>query len=109
MSVYNNACYNNVCLQQCPLQPLFQDLGINVLHIESRPSGRRESEYEILVEVKCDNRRMEQLMPMLRREVAAINLDTFEQGGELPPPTPLSATASFGEFAACISRGECLI
>lgn len=35
-------------------------------------------------------------MPMLRREVAAINLDTFEQGGELPPPTPLSATASFG-------------
>ncbi|KAG8249061.1 hypothetical protein J6590_027819 [Homalodisca vitripennis] len=74
---------------------VFQELGVNVLHIESRPSGRRDSEYEILVEVKCDNRRMEQLMALLRREVAAINLDTFEQGVDLPPPTPLSSTASF--------------
>ncbi|RZF47999.1 hypothetical protein LSTR_LSTR002065 [Laodelphax striatellus] len=75
---------------------VFQDLGINVLHIESRRSGRRESEYEILVDVECDNRRMEQLMTLLRREVAAINLATFEQGSDLPPPpTPLSATASF--------------
>ncbi|XP_054274414.1 tryptophan 5-hydroxylase 1-like [Macrosteles quadrilineatus] len=74
---------------------VFQDLGVNVLHIESRPSGRRDSEYEILVEVKCDNKRMDQLMALLKREVAAINLDTFEQGVDLPPPTPLSATASF--------------
>lgn len=76
---------------------------MNVLHIESRPSGRRQSEYEILVEVQCDNRRMEQLMPLLRMEVAAINLDTFEQGAELPPPTPLSATASFGQKCFCNS------
>ena len=74
-----------------------QDLGINVLHIESRPSSRKESEYEILVDVECDNRRMEQLMSLLRREVAAINLANFEDGAELPPPTPLSATASFGK------------
>ncbi|XP_072154565.1 tryptophan 5-hydroxylase 1 [Bemisia tabaci] len=74
---------------------VFQDLGINVLHIESRPSSRKESEYEILVDVECDNRRMEQLMSLLRREVAAINLANFEDGAELPPPTPLSATASF--------------
>nr|CAD7265845.1 unnamed protein product [Timema shepardi] len=72
------------------------ELGVNVLHIESRPSSRREAEFEILVDVQCDNKRMEQLVRMLRREVAAINLDQFEQGEELPPPTPLSAAASFG-------------
>lgn len=75
-----------------------QDLGVNVLHIESRRSGRRESEYEILVDVDCDNKRMDELMALLKREVAAINLATFENGAELPPPTPLSSTASFGKF-----------
>lgn len=74
-----------------------QDLGVNVLHIESRRSGRRESEYEILVDVECDNKRMEELIALLKREVAAINLASFENGADLPPPTPLSSTASFGE------------
>lgn len=68
-----------------------------MLHIESRRSGRRESEYEILVDVECDNKRMDELIALLKREVAAINLATFEQGSDLPPPTPLSTTASFGQ------------
>lgn len=73
---------------------------MNVLHIESRPSNRRQSEFEILVDVQCDNKRMEQLVSLLRREVSAINLAQFEDGADLPPlpPTPLSAAASFGEF-----------
>jgi hypothetical protein len=74
-----------------------QDLGVNVLHIESRPSTRRQSEFEILVDVQCDNNRMEQLVSLLRREVSAINLAQFEDGADLPP-TPLSAAASFGEL-----------
>ncbi|XP_060876269.1 tryptophan 5-hydroxylase 1 [Metopolophium dirhodum] len=74
---------------------VFQDLGVNVLHIESRPSRRRKSEFEILVDVECDNKKMEQLTGMLKREVAAINLATYESGAEVPPPTPMSATASF--------------
>ena len=71
-----------------------------MLHIESRPSNRRQSEFEILVDVQCDNKRMEQLVSHLRREVSAINLAHFEDGADLPPlpPTPLSAAASFGEF-----------
>jgi len=76
---------------------VLQDLGVNVLHIESRPSRRRKSEFEILVDVECDNKRMEQLTGMLKREVAAINLATYEGGAEVPPPTPMSATASFGK------------
>jgi hypothetical protein len=73
-------------------------LGVNVLHIESRPSNRRESEFEILVDVQCDNKRMEELVSLLRREVSAINLAQYEDGADLPPlpPTPLSAAASFG-------------
>lgn len=67
------------------------------MHIESRPSRRRKSEFEILVDVECDNKKMEQLTGMLKREVAAINLATFESGAEVPPPTPMSATASFGK------------
>lgn len=71
-----------------------------MLHIESRPSNRRESEFEILVDVQCDNKRMEQLVRHLRREVSAINLAQYDDGADLPPlpPTPLSAAASFGEF-----------
>jgi len=72
---------------------------VNVLHIESRPSRRRKSEFEILVDVECDNKKMEQLTGMLKREVAAINLATYESGAEVPPPTPMSATASFGKNA----------
>lgn len=70
---------------------------MNVVHIESRPSERTDSEYEILVEVECDNKKMEQVVYLLRREVAAINLTTFEDGVDFPPPTP-SSTASFGEL-----------
>lgn len=71
-------------------------LGVNVVHIESRPSRRKESEFEILVDVECDNKTMEQLVSLLRREVSAINLKQFEEGFDLPPPTP-SSTASFGK------------
>ncbi|CAB0001155.1 unnamed protein product [Nesidiocoris tenuis] len=72
---------------------VFQDMGVNVVHIESRPSETRKSEYEILVEVECDNKKMEQIVTLLKREVAAIN--TQSDDNDLPPFTPISATASF--------------
>lgn len=71
---------------------------MNVVHIESRKSARRSSEYEILVDVECDSKRMEQLMSMLSREVAAINLAQYEQNGTMPNPPMLSAAQSFGDF-----------
>lgn len=74
-----------------------KDLGINVVHIESRKSVRRGSEYDILVDVECDSKRMEQLMKLLSREVAAINLAHYEQIGSIPRVPSLSAAASFGE------------
>ncbi|XP_014228671.1 tryptophan 5-hydroxylase 1 [Trichogramma pretiosum] len=74
---------------------VFQDLGVNVVHIESRKSMRRGSEYEILVDVECDGKRMEQLTRMLSREVAAINLAQYEEIGTMPHHPPLSAAPSF--------------
>ncbi|XP_034938770.1 tryptophan 5-hydroxylase 1 [Chelonus insularis] len=74
---------------------VFQDLGVNVVHIESRKSVRRGSEYEILVDVECEPKRMEQLTRMLSREVAAINLSQYEQSGNIPSLPPLSAAPSF--------------
>ncbi|XP_060832488.1 tryptophan 5-hydroxylase 1 [Bombus pascuorum] len=74
---------------------VFQDLGVNVIHIESRKSLRRGSEFEILVDVECDSKRMEQLTRMLSREVAAINLAQYEQTGSIPHAPSLSAAPSF--------------
>lgn len=77
-----------------------KDLGVNVIHIESRKSARRGSEYEILVDVECDSKRMEQLTRLLSREVAAINLAQYEQMGNIPHAPSLSAAPSFGK--SCI-------
>ncbi|CAG5081453.1 Similar to tph: Tryptophan 5-hydroxylase (Xenopus laevis) [Cotesia congregata] len=74
---------------------VFQDLGVNVVHIESRKSVRRGSEYEILVDVECESKKMEQLTHMLSREVAAINLAQYEQTGSVPHAPMLSAAPSF--------------
>ncbi|XP_044733963.1 tryptophan 5-hydroxylase 1 isoform X4 [Chrysoperla carnea] len=75
----------------------FQDLGINVLHIESRPSDRRSSRADILVDVECEAHRMEELTRLLRREVQSMKLETEQSvdSQEFAPPTPLSAAASF--------------
>ncbi|KAL0279787.1 UNVERIFIED_CONTAM: hypothetical protein PYX00_001268 [Menopon gallinae] len=78
---------------------VFESLGVNVVHIESRPSKRRESEYDVLVNVECDNVTMEQLVARLRQQVQAINLKQYDEGEELPPPTPSSmASFDFGDM-----------
>ncbi|XP_013179016.1 PREDICTED: tryptophan 5-hydroxylase 1 [Papilio xuthus] len=74
---------------------VFQDLGINVLHIESRKSMTEISASDILVDVECDPRRMEQLKRMLKREVQEFEVVAPQMGEEFAPPTPLSAAASF--------------
>ncbi|CAG7831738.1 unnamed protein product [Allacma fusca] len=76
---------------------VFEDNGVNVIHIESRKSKRRPSEYEIMVDVDCDNRLMDDIMKTLASEVAAINLTSFDQGQKFPHPHvgALSSTSSF--------------
>ncbi|XP_074605644.1 tryptophan 5-hydroxylase 1-like [Brevipalpus obovatus] len=59
---------------------VFQELGINVHHIESRRSKRKESEYEIFVNIDCDDaQRINDLMHHLRHEVDCCTFEEFER------------------------------
>lgn len=80
----------------------FQDLGINVLHIESRPSQESEAQADFLVEIETDPKKLEQLGRLLKREVVTMVIGKYGSGeeSEFPPPTPLSATASFGKWGS---------
>lgn len=75
----------------------FQDLGVNVLHIESRPSIDEDNQVDFLVDVECDPKKMDQLGRMLKREVLTMVIGTYAgaENSEFPPPTPLSAATSF--------------
>ncbi|KAL1518104.1 hypothetical protein ABEB36_001777 [Hypothenemus hampei] len=74
----------------------FQDLGINVQHIESRPSQDGEHQVDFLVDIECDSKKLEQLGRMLKREVLTMVIGSYGNGMEkFPPPTPLSAATSF--------------
>lgn len=76
---------------------VFQELGINVLHVELRPSENAQ-QGDVLVDIECDANHLEQVLKMLRREVNAISYANATQVAEdYPPPTPLSAQSSFGE------------
>lgn len=46
---------------------VFQELDIGIKHVESRPSKRRESEFEIFVDIDCsDKEKMRKLVHHLR-------------------------------------------
>lgn len=46
---------------------VFQELDIGIKHVESRPSKRRDSEFEIFVDIDCDDRdKMRKLVHHLR-------------------------------------------
>ncbi|XP_045605547.2 tryptophan 5-hydroxylase 1 [Procambarus clarkii] len=69
---------------------VFQERGVNVVHIESRKSRRRNSEYEIMVDIECDNSKMDDLTKLLQRQMSCLSLHDYDKGEDFPPPTPLS-------------------
>ena len=80
----------------------FANLGINLLHIESRPSLNNDNQADIFVEIECDSSKLEELGRLLKREVLTMcigNFGTFEKDFTL---TPLSTTTSFGNFYTMI-------
>lgn len=50
----------------------FQDLGISVLHIESRQSLEGDNQMDFLVDIEYEPKKMEQLGRLLRREVLTM-------------------------------------
>ncbi|XP_045464692.1 tryptophan 5-hydroxylase 1 [Harmonia axyridis] len=74
----------------------FHDLGINLLHIESRPSNTSENESDFFVDIECDMHQLQQVGVLLRREVQTMVIGSYQKKeNEFSPPIPISATASF--------------
>ncbi|GFY53466.1 tryptophan 5-hydroxylase 1 [Trichonephila inaurata madagascariensis] len=73
---------------------VFQENKVNVVHIESRKSRKRPSQYEIYVDVQCEQSQINDLLHNLEHEVECVSLEQFEKGevqiSDHPPPTPTS-------------------
>lgn len=76
---------------------VFQELGINVLHVELNKSGEMCDSADVLVDIECDANRLEQVLRLLKREVQSVNY-AAQISSDGPPPTPLSACGSFGKW-----------
>lgn len=75
---------------------VFQELGINVLHLELSPLEVSSNQADVLVDVECDPRRLDQVVKMLNREVASVNYTSVNAHSLARAPS-LSACSSFGE------------
>ncbi|KAG8197899.1 hypothetical protein JTE90_020278 [Oedothorax gibbosus] len=67
---------------------VFQENNANVVHIESRKSRKRPSQYEIYVDVQCGESQIGDLVHSLEHEVECVSLEQFEKGEvdiEAPP------------------------
>ncbi|KAH8305133.1 hypothetical protein KR059_009393 [Drosophila kikkawai] len=73
---------------------VFQELGINVLHLELSPLEMTTNQADVLVDVECDPRRLDQVVKMLNREVACVNYTSVNTQGLARAPS-LSACSSF--------------
>lgn len=101
---------------------VFQELGINVLHLELQNSNADVeqvnistqiyrismihwhekksffSQAEVFVDIECDPKHLDRVIRLLKREVQSVNYASPQVQDEYPPPTPLSACSSFGEI-----------
>ncbi|KAF5305306.1 hypothetical protein FQA39_LY09271 [Lamprigera yunnana] len=74
----------------------FQDLGVNLLHIESRISDANFNESDVLVDVECEPKKLEQIGVLLKREVQTMVIVKYnDMEDNFTPPTPSSTTTSF--------------
>ncbi|XP_018620877.1 tryptophan 5-hydroxylase 1-like [Scleropages formosus] len=55
---------------------LFQENHINLVHIESRKSKRRNSEFEILVDCDSNHEQLNEIIQLLRKHVTEVDMDS---------------------------------
>lgn len=97
---------------------VFQELGINVLHVEFHQTGGKHElvqfineiilhflqkqtlinliQADVLVDIECDAKYLEHVIRLLKREVQSVNYASTIAGDDIPPATPLSKCGSFG-------------
>ncbi|XP_037939881.1 tryptophan 5-hydroxylase 1-like [Teleopsis dalmanni] len=73
---------------------VFQELGINVLHLELSPLENATNQADVLVDVECDSKRLDQVLQMLNREVQSVNYTSVKSNMSARAPS-LSACSSF--------------
>ncbi|XP_054735429.1 tryptophan 5-hydroxylase 1-like [Anastrepha obliqua] len=71
---------------------VFQELGINVLHLELSPLEKITNQADVLVDVECDARRLDKVLQVLNREVQSVNYTAVRPMSRAPS---LSACSSF--------------
>ncbi|XP_013413331.1 tryptophan 5-hydroxylase 1 [Lingula anatina] len=79
-------CLNNHVGGLAKALNVFQEYGVNVVHIESRKSRKADAEYEIYVDIESDNPTLSSVVSSLENEVSMI---AFHADKELPPSTPV--------------------
>ncbi|XP_059208499.1 tryptophan 5-hydroxylase 1-like isoform X2 [Centropristis striata] len=57
---------------------LFQEKHVNLVHIESRKSKRRNSDFEIFVDCDTDHEQLKELTQLLRRHTDIVDISPFE-------------------------------
>nr|XP_033484099.1 tryptophan 5-hydroxylase 1-like isoform X3 [Epinephelus lanceolatus] len=57
---------------------LFQEKHVNLVHIESRKSKRRNSDFEIFVDCDSDHEQLKELTQLLRKHADIIDITPFE-------------------------------
>ncbi|KNC23970.1 hypothetical protein FF38_07433 [Lucilia cuprina] len=82
---------------------VFQELGINVLHLELSPLESATNQADVLVDVECDQKRLDQVLQMLNREVHSVNYTSVDKNAIVRAPS-LSACSSFGVLYICSSK-----
>lgn len=66
---------------------IFEELGIGIKHVESRKSKRRDSEFEIFVDIDCsDQAKMKKLVHHMRHELNCLTKQEYERSSKLPGP-----------------------
>uniref|UniRef100_A0A1I8P648 Tryptophan 5-hydroxylase 2 n=1 Tax=Stomoxys calcitrans TaxID=35570 RepID=A0A1I8P648_STOCA len=73
---------------------VFQELGINVLHLELSPLENATNQADVVVDVECDPKRLDQVLQMLNREVHSVNFTSVDKNALVRAPS-LSACSSF--------------
>lgn len=76
---------------------IFQELGINVLYLELSPVENLHNQANVLVDVECGEKQLDQVMHYLSNEVKSLNYTSIKKNHPNRAPS-LSACSSFGNI-----------
>lgn len=78
------------CIWMANSQCLLQENHVNLVHIESRKSKRRNSEFEIFVDCDSNHEQLNEIIQLLQKNVSVLDMEPLDNSclhkeGELNP------------------------